>query len=190
MDRSLHCRKINSRIMNTYIVLLRGINVGGHKKVPMADLRQLLSKQGFSNVKTYIQSGNIILQSSENNHNIVEHIIHQSILEYFGFDVPVIAKTRDQIVTIFDACPFSEDKKELSYFVLLSAIPDLKSLKEVEHISYDNEVFQIVNDCLYFFSEAGYGKSKFNMNMFEKKLKVRATSRNFKTMVKLMDLSI
>ncbi|WP_299273185.1 DUF1697 domain-containing protein [uncultured Psychroserpens sp.] len=175
--------------MNTYIVLLRGINVGGHKKVPMAELRELLSKCGFNAVKTYIQTGNIILQSSEDNHNNVEQMVHQSILDHFGFDVPVIAKTRDQLIKILDACPFSEIKKEQCYFVLLSALPELKSLKEVEHISYDNEEYQIVNDCLYFFTAAGYGKSKFNMNMFEKKLDVRATSRNFKTMVKLIDLS-
>lgn len=79
--------------MKTYIVLLKGINVGGHKKVPMADLRDLLSKSGFENVQTYIQSGNVILESSENA-NSIENKIQKAILAQFGFEVLVMAKTR------------------------------------------------------------------------------------------------
>lgn len=87
--------------MNTYIALLRGINVGGYKKVPMAELRELLSKSGFENVRTYIQSGNIILQSSEDNPLKIERVIQQSMQSHFGFDVPVIVKTRSQLQVIF-----------------------------------------------------------------------------------------
>nr|WP_321232192.1 DUF1697 domain-containing protein [uncultured Psychroserpens sp.] len=175
--------------MNTYITLLRGINVGGHKKVPMAELRELLTKTGFETVKTYIQSGNIILKSSAGENAIIEKRVHEEIQLHFGFDVPVIARSRDAFQQIFDACPFSGEKKETSYFVLLSGIPDNKLVADVMKITYDNEEFQIIDDCLYFHSSIGYGNSKFNMNLFEKKLKVSATSRNFKTMVKLIDLS-
>ena len=68
--------------MKTYIVLLKGINVGGHKKVPMAELRELLNKSGFEDVQTYIQSGNIILKSSEKP-NLIEKKIHEAILTHF-----------------------------------------------------------------------------------------------------------
>ncbi|WP_298754638.1 DUF1697 domain-containing protein [uncultured Psychroserpens sp.] len=177
-------------MMNIYVILLRGINVGGHKKVPMAELRELLSKQGFVDVKTYIQSGNIILKSSEKDHEKVEQIVQQAILDHFGFEVPVMARTRNEIEQIFDACPFSEAKKENSYFTILSRIPKKELVDEVMQITYDNEEFQIIKDCLYFYSSVGYGKSKFNMNMFEKKLNVRATSRNYRTMVKLLAMSL
>ena len=176
--------------MNTYVVFLRGINVGGHKKVPMAELRELLTKTGFKAVTTYIQSGNVILQSSEDKIAIIENSVHEAIQTHFEFDVPVIAKTKAELNRIFEGCPFSEEKKENSYFVLLSQIPDLELVDEVKKISYDNEEFQINNDCIYFYSSVGYGRTKFNMNVFEKKLKVKATSRNYKTMVKLLSLSL
>lgn len=174
--------------MKTYIVLLRGINVGGHKKTPMAELRELLTKTGFQAVKTYIQSGNISLQSSDDG-NEIESKVKAAIQSHFGFDVPVIARTRDELMRIFDGCPFSEEKKENSYFVLLNDIPNTELVDEVVKITYENEEFHIIDDCLYFYSSVGYGRTKFNMNSFEKKLNVKATSRNYKTMVKLMAMS-
>lgn len=175
--------------MNSYIVLLRGINVGGHKKVPMAELRELLSKSGFENVRTYIQSGNVILQSSLSDMKEIERSIQNAIIDHFGFEVPVIAKTRHDLEVIFDSCPFSDEKKENSYFIMLSVIPKKDLVDEVTKITFKGEEFVIIKDCLYFHSSIGYGNSKFNMNSFEKKLNVKATSRNYKTMVKLLSLS-
>ncbi len=80
-------------------------------------------------------------------------------------------------------------KKENSYFVLLSDIPNPELVDEVMKITHDNEVFSIIDDCIYFHSSVGYGNYKFNMNSFEKKLNVSATSRNYKTMVKLIAMS-
>lgn len=175
--------------MITYIVLLRGINVGGYKKVPMAELRELLTKKGFHNVKTYIQSGNVILQSSDNDIKTLETKIKKSIQDHFGFDVSVLVRTRGQLNTIFNNCPFPEEKKVNSYFAILSKIPNKDLIKEASKKTYENEEYKILNDCLYFYCANGYGNAKFNMNFFEKKLEVSATSRNFKTMVKLLSLS-
>ena len=175
--------------METYIALLRGINVSGQKKVPMAELRELLYKEkNLENLTTYIQTGNIIFQSSEKS-EILESIIHKGIKSHFGFDVPIIVKTRNELQMIFDACPFPKEKKDNSYFIVLNTIPKRDLLKEVEAISFENEEVIIKNDALYFHSSIGYGKSKFNMNIYERKLKVTGTSRNYKTMVKLLSLS-
>jgi len=175
--------------MNTYIALLRGINVGGHKKVPMAILRELLSKAGFISVKTYIQTGNIVFQSLENENKKLENEIQQIIESHFGFLVPVIVKTKQELQVIFNDCSFSKEKKIKSYFILLDSIPDVKDVKEVQSITFENEEFLIINNCLYFYSSTGYGRTKFNMNMFEKKLKVNATSRNYNTINKLLLLA-
>lgn len=175
--------------MNTYITLLRGINVGGHKKVPMAELRELLLKSGFENVRTYIQSGNIILQSSISHTKEIEIRIQKLICAHFGFEVPVIAKTRQELEALFNACPFSKEKKETSYFIMLSTIPKQDLVEEVSEKTFQNEEFVIINDCLYFHSSIGYGNSKFNMNFFEKKLNLTATSRNYKTLMKLLEMS-
>ncbi len=175
--------------MKTYIALLRGINVGGHKKVPMAELRELLTKSGLENVQTYIQSGNVIFQSTSNESKELEASIRKSILDYFGFEVPVLVRTREDLKTIFDDCPFPEEKKVNSYFTMLSEIPDKALVAEASQKTYPDEEYVILNDCIYFFCANGYGNAKFNLNFFERKLKVNATSRNYKTMVKLLSLS-
>ena len=175
--------------MKTYIVLLRGINVGGHKKVLMAELRELLSNSGFKNVRTYIQSGNVILESSEDSSKTIEDIIHKAINAHFGFEVPVLVSTRQELQAVFDNCPFLEEKKINSYFVLLYSVPEKNLIESVSHISYPNEEFIIADTCIYFYCSMGYGSVKFNSNLFERKLKTTATTRNYKTMVKLLSLS-
>jgi len=175
--------------MNTYMALLRGINVSGQKKIPMADLRGLLTKSGLQNVQTYIQSGNIIFQSSEENVRKLEEKIHGAIKIHFGFEVPILIKTYKQLQQIFDACPFSEEKKINSYFILLYSTPNVKLVDEVSKTSYPNEEFIITNKCIYFYCSTGYGKAKLNNNFFERKLKITSTARNYRTMVKLLAMS-
>lgn len=174
--------------MPNFIALLKGINVGGHKKVSMADLRQLLDKEGFQNVRTYIQSGNVIFNTLDNA-DIIANKMQELIHSYFGFEVAVIVKTHFKLQAIFDACPFSKEKKEKSYFIMLNKIPDIALVDEVSKIAYVNEEIVIKNDCLYFYNVAGFGQAKFNMNSFERKLKVTATARNYNTMVKLLSMS-
>jgi uncharacterized protein (DUF1697 family) len=175
--------------MQTYIALLKGINVGGHKKVPMVELHELLAKSGFLNVKTYIQSGNVILQSSEKNTEHIELVIAEAIASHFGFEVSVLIKTINDLKRIFDDCHFPEEKKLKSYFTILHDTPDKDLIKIASEKVYAGEEYKIINDCIYFFCEAGYGKAKFNLNFFEKKLETTATARNYNTMVKLLSLS-
>jgi len=174
--------------MKTYIALLKGINVGGHKKVSMAELRDLLAKSGFQNVQTYIQSGNVIFKSVDQTYNI-EVKISNLISVHFGFDVSVIVKTNPELQLIFDSCPFENAKKEKSYFIMLNKVPERNLIEKADKISYDDEVIIIKNNCLYFYCSKGYGQSKFNMNTYERKLNVIGTSRNYNTMVKLLSLS-
>jgi uncharacterized protein (DUF1697 family) len=175
--------------MKTHIALLRGINVNGQKKVPMTELRDLLLKSGFKNVQTYIQSGNVVFKSSEENKNKLEEIIKNAIIAHFGFEVPVLVKESNEIETILNHYPFSEEKKVNSYFTLLQSIPNKVLVQTISNETYPNETFQITNQCVYFYSEIGYGKAKCNNNFFERKLKVSATTRNYKTMIKLVSLS-
>jgi uncharacterized protein (DUF1697 family) len=174
--------------MKTYIALLKGINVGGHKKVPMAELRTMLINAGFQNVQTYIQSGNIIFQSSEKTSEL-ETKIENLIASNFGFEVSVIIKTNKELQTIFEGSPFSKEKKEKSYFIMLNRIPEINLVEEVDQLIYENEEIIIKNDCLYFYCSAGFGKTKFNMNTYKRKLKLIGTARNYNTMVKLLSLS-
>ena len=175
--------------MNTYIALLRGINVSGQKKVPMAELRELLSKVGLKDVQTYIQSGNVVFRSSENEAEKLASLIQNAIEKRFGFEVPTLVKSSIKLQEIFDACPFPEDEKTESYFVLLFASLSKALVDEVSKMSYPSETFVITDDCVYLCSSAGYGNAKCDNNFFERKLKITATARNYKTMVKLLSLS-
>lgn len=175
--------------MKTYVALLRGINVSGHKKVPMAELRDILFKVGFVNVQTYIQSGNVIFRSTEEDIQKLTQIIQKEIKNYFDFEVPVLIKTNDELLNIFNDCPFSQEKKESSYFTLLYWTPDQLLVDNLGELKYPNEEIIILNSCIYFYSSIGYGNRKYNNNFFERKLKVTATARNYKTMLKLLSLS-
>ncbi|MEM9678803.1 MAG: DUF1697 domain-containing protein, partial [Bacteroidota bacterium] len=132
--------------MKTYIVLLRGINVGGHKKILMADLRQLLADSGFENVQTYIQSGNIIL-NSDHAAKQVEEVIADAIKEHYGFEVPVLVIQPNNIKTILDDYPFRDEKITKSYFSLLFDEPDDRLINELNQLIYPDEEFFITKTC-------------------------------------------
>jgi len=154
----------------------------------MADLRLLLEKTGFQNVQTYIQSGNVLFTSSEKQQDL-EAIIYEAILKKYGWEVPILVKTASEIKTILVDCPFFQEKKKKSYFVLLQSAPSSENIAVAESISYPNEEFVIANSCVYLFSELGAAKAKLSANFFERKLKVSATARNYRTMNKLLEMA-
>jgi len=175
--------------MNTYIALLRGINVSGQKKVLMGDLRELLNNLSFKNVQTYIQSGNIVFQSKETNKSILESKISKLITDKYKFQVPILIKRREDLKNIVAHCPFKEDKKEKSYFTLLNSTPEQSLMDKLNNLNIDNETILVEKDCVYFFSNTGYGRAKCNNNFIERQLKVRATTRNYKTLNKLLEMT-
>ena len=175
--------------MTIYIVLLRGINVGGHKKVSMAELREVLTKSGLEKVQTYIQSGNVIFQSLEEDKDKLEAVINKTINTHFSFDIPVLVKSKEEIKAVLDGCPFPEEKKITSYFIMLGETPEKNFIDEVSKQIFPNEDFVITKNCIYIFYALGAGKAKLGVNWFEKKLKVKATARNYRTMVKLINLA-
>lgn len=174
--------------MKTYIALLRGVNVSGHKKILMADLRTLLEKSGLENVKTYIQSGNVIFTSLEKKETVSD-IIFNIILKQYGWEVPVLVLTSTELKSVLNNCPLLEEKKEKSYFILLKSKPSTETVIESSKLSSPKEEFVITNSCIYIYYDLGAGKGKLGINFFERKLKVKATARNYRTMKKLLELS-
>jgi len=173
--------------MKTYIALLRGINVGGNKKLKMADLKLLFEGLGFENVTTYIQSGNVVFTAKERD-GLAEQI-SKEIEKQFGWKVPVLVKTGDAIEQILQDCPFDETKKAEAYFMLLASPPEEELMNAVRVINYPNEEFVLTSKCVYIHFGKGYGNAKLNNNFFEKKLKVAATTRNYRTLAKLVELA-
>jgi uncharacterized protein (DUF1697 family) len=178
--------------MQVHIAFLRGINVGGHKKVPMAKLRETLSCAGLHDVKTYIQSGNIVFKSKIASVNELEQLIQKSIADGFGFTVPVLVKLTKEVASILADNPFIASKYLESnqvYFILLFNIPPEEQVLSFESMKYPNEEFKILNNCVYLLCKNGYGKARLNNHSIERKLNVSATARNYRTMQKLVELA-
>ncbi|GFD82921.1 hypothetical protein KUL118_57830 [Tenacibaculum sp. KUL118] len=170
--------------MNTIIILLRGINVSGKNKIPMQELKTLLEELGYNTIKTYIQSGNIVLKTREDSKE-VEKNIHTKIKEKYDYDVLVLAKEVKEIKEILQNNPYSNLNKKQIYFTFLF---NETTIKEIEVDAKEDE-YTILKDVVYVNAAGGYGKTKLTNNFFERKLKVSATTRNFKTTNKLIELA-
>jgi len=178
--------------MITYIAFLRGINVGGHKKIKMTDLRLLLEGFGYRDLITYIQSGNVIFSSLEKDRGKLENQISEAIKNHYGFDVPVLVKTTTDIDKILQNNPYNDPEDLASnkiYFVLLQEIPQKEDIEATSAVIFENEKFIITAECVFIRYDLGAGKAKCGINFFESKLKVATTSRNYRTMTKLLELS-
>ncbi len=176
--------------MVTYIAFLRGINVSGQKKIKMANLQAMLKDMGFKEVLTYIQSGNIVFKTDKDiKISLLEKNVEQEILKIFGFNVAVLVKTKEAIEAILVNNPYSQTEEKKRYFVLLKEAADKDLVASLMKETYENETFLITDTCIYLNCNQGYGKAKCNNNFFERKLKVTATTRNFKTMHKMFVLA-
>jgi len=177
--------------MPTYIALLRGINVSGKNMIKMNELLIHLSSLNFKNIRTYIQSGNIIFESDLMDENLLEKSIHEKILSMFGFDVPVLVKNADAWKKVHNSNPFilerNEDIDKL-HVTFLSDIPNQEFISKL--VDYKDVVDEFILDSniVYICCHNGYGKTKLNNTFFESKLKVSATTRNWKTVIKLMEM--
>ncbi|MEQ8925309.1 MAG: DUF1697 domain-containing protein [Fulvivirga sp.] len=172
-----------------HVCLLRGVNVSGSNKIKMAELREALeSEVELNNVQTYIQSGNIILDS-ELDKNEVSKKVHQLIKKSFGFDVPVLTLSQGELKAIKSANPYSNSDIKKQYFVFLYSKPKQEDIENLTSISYTNEEFTITNTVVYYHPKEGYGKAKLSNNVFENKLKVTATARNLNTLETLIKLA-
>jgi len=174
--------------MKTHIALLRGINVSGKKKILMIDLKSLFEKIGFSAIETYIQSGNVVFNSSENDLGIK---ITKAIKSVYDFDVPVQIISSAELKEVCLANPFlnQEVDEKFLHVTFLSEQPSNESIALLQEMKFDKEEYQLIEKALYLYCPNGYGKTKLNNNFLERKLGVSATTRNWKTVMKLFSIS-
>lgn len=175
--------------MEKFIALLRGINVGGHKKFPKADQLKMLSALGFQDSQVYLHTGNWIFNSSESSSNISAKI-EKVLTETYDWEVPVLVLNASELEEILNKCPFSEEVKVQSYFMILKTGPTPEKISAVEAIHYPNEEFRISTKCIYYYCTKGYGQAKMSGTFFEKKLGVAITARNYNTMKRILDMTL
>jgi uncharacterized protein (DUF1697 family) len=179
--------------MKTYICLLRGINVSGQKQIKMTDLKKMFEDLSFTQVQTYIQSGNVVFQSEQNDWTSLLNLIKDKIIKTFGFEVEVILLTTEDLIQIRDKNPFLNDQsKDIDkfYVTFLADNPEKDRIENLKTFDYSPEEYILDNTAIYFYAANGYGRAKMNNNFFESKLKVFATTRNWKTVNKLVELSL
>ena len=174
--------------MEKQIALLRGINVGGHKKMPMAALRTLVEELGFTNVQSYIQSGNLVFESAVSASQC-ESILKAAILSHYGWDIPVFVITAEYIKAVISEYSLNSNWLEDSYFTMLSNTPTKKAIANFEAINYPGEHLSMGNNCVYFYCETGYGKAKTSSAILERKLGVSTTTRNYRTLMRLITMA-
>lgn len=177
--------------MGKFVALLRGINVSGQKKIKMSDLKILFEELSFTNVGTYIQSGNVLFKSSTTNKKSLRNKIEKEIAGKFGFRVQVIIKTPDELGYALKNNPFLNNKTndiERIYFTFLSDAPAQEKIQKLKEVDSSSEKYILDGTTIYLFFPNGYGNAKMNNNFFEKKLKVSATTRNYKTVKTIFEM--
>ncbi len=173
----------------TYISLLRGINVSGKNKIKMDALKSVYSTLGFSNVHTYIQSGNVLFSCSPTDTDQLEEKIELGIQSAFGFDIPVLVNTLNDFKNIISAAPFTDEEENKRYVTFLKKMPDFFPEAQINNAKQESEMISIGKKYIYIYCPGGYGRTKLSNSFFEKKLKGIATTRNWKTVQTLVELA-
>jgi uncharacterized protein (DUF1697 family) len=174
--------------MRIFISILRGINVGGRRKILMDDLQSLYVELGFERVITFIQSGNVIFQAEKNiSDKEISSKIEGALLEKYKFEVAVIVRSLEEMEATLANNPFlsKEFDPDKLHVTFLSEIPQ----RFDQHNDYSPEKFIISGKDVYLYCPHGYGKTSLSNNFFEQKLKVKASTRNWRTVNKLFEIA-
>jgi uncharacterized protein (DUF1697 family) len=179
--------------MYTYISLLRGINVSGQKKIKMADLKGLYEGLGFANVRTYLQSGNVVFDTHTQDARELAALIEARIEQDFGYSVTVFIRQPGDFQRILESNPFVDrpgaQPNRLLVTFLYRQSPEAK-LNDLSIPPGTGDEFYIGKREIYLFCPGGYRKSKLSNNFFERKLGVPATTRNWKTVNALYEMGV
>jgi uncharacterized protein (DUF1697 family) len=173
--------------MDTYVILLRALMPKGKNVVPMAPLRTALGEVGLADVRTYIQSGNVIARSALGQSD-VEQLVHDVIAREFGGDITVLARSAEQFRRILAADPFPDAPPAQLFLTLLAAPPDPERVRAFLEPGYAPDEVRVIDDAVFVRVASSYSAVKANNAFIERKLKVAATTRVYTTVLRLAAL--
>ena len=184
-------RNSGSSRSDVNIALLRGINVGGKNKLPMKELAALFVEAACEEVRTYIQSGNVVFRTGSADADEISSIIGASILDRFGFRVPVIVRTAGELEGIAQGNPFVKAGAETDrlHVMFLAERPDSASVGALDPARSPGDEFVVVGREIYLHCPNGVARSKLTNSYFDSKLSTTSTSRNWRTVGKLLELA-
>ena len=179
--------------MPSYVAMLRGINVSGSKPVKMEALRASFEALGFKNVRTYVQSGNVVFEAKARTAAPLGSKIAARIKRDFGFEVPVLVLGARELGRVVDENPFFKQRGPRSseidvtklHVTFLAAALAAAGLKKMEGVSSGRDAFHCLGKTIYLTCPDGYGNTKMSNNAFERALGAAATTRNWKTVTTL-----
>ena len=177
--------------MPTHIALLRAVNVGGRNRVGMADLRALVADLGFSEVRTLLQSGNVVFRGQSKTTSSVEALLERESVKRLGVTTDYFVRSAAEWESIVAQNPFrKEAKKDPGHLVVMSlkVAPTQAQIKTLAAAVRGRETFEAVGKQLYIVYPDGIGTSKFTNTVIERCLATRGTGRNWNTVVKLAEL--
>ncbi|MFB9110599.1 DUF1697 domain-containing protein [Flavobacterium gyeonganense] len=177
--------------MTTHLALLRGINVSGHNMMKMEALKTMLQNIGFTNVRTYLQSGNVFVDTDEESASKVGFMIKQEIFKVFGHEVPVVVIAKEDLELCFKNNPFLKEKEVDSkklYVAFVSIALKKESINDLKISQFKPDEASIDGNRIFIKYAIGAGKTRFDQKYIEKKLNVTATIRNWNTVTNLLNI--
>ncbi|MGZ6332271.1 MAG: DUF1697 domain-containing protein [Bdellovibrionota bacterium] len=177
--------------MSVQIAMLRGINVSGQKLIKMEELREALGTLGFRNLRTYVQSGNVVFEGKGTPAQLSEKI-RKKILAHFGHEVPVIVRSSEEIGKILAKNPFLKERDidpTRLHVVFLSEAPAKNLISKLGAIAAGADRFHAVKTEIYLHCPKGYGNTKFSPATLERTLGVTTTTRNWNTVNQLFEMA-
>ncbi len=183
---------MNNEEVKTYVAFLRGINVGGHNRMKMAALRQMFADLGLENAETYIQSGNVVFQSSETNSGVLQEKIETEIEKTFGYEITVMVRTCGQLQDVVANNPFApadESENIKLYVTFLSEAPGEKQRKILYSAQSDAETFAVEGDVIYSRVDRDKQGKRGRRIDVRKKLGISATRRNWRVVNRVLEMA-
>ena len=177
--------------MATHLALLRGINVSGHNMIKMEALKAMLENIGFTNVRTYVQSGNVFVDTEEESASKVGFMIKQEIFKVFGHDVPAVVIDKTDLEKCFKNNPFLKEKEvdtKKLYVAFVSTALKNDNINDLKISQFKPDEASIDGSRIFIKYAVGAGKTRFDQKYIEKKLNVTATIRNWNTVTTLLKI--
>jgi uncharacterized protein (DUF1697 family) len=176
--------------MAQQIALLRGINLGSRRRVAMADLRDVLTRLGYEDVRTHLQSGNALFTSQASPERI-RHELEQAVAAELGVDAQVVVRTRDELADVVQRNPLADVAADPKRYQVsfLSAQPDPRAVREISAVDVAPEAFVVSGREVFAWHPNGIQRSPLAKLLSEQRLGVTATARNWSTVTKLLDLA-
>lgn len=175
-------------VMPNFIALLRGINMGGHKKIAMSDLREVAEALGYTNVQTLLQSGNLVFAAPSKTATALETQIQTALTKRLGLATHVLVRTAAEWKKLIAANPFAKEaERDPSHLalMLLKDKPSAASVAALKKAIAGRETFEADGRALYAYFPDGFGNSKFTTSLIDRTLSTTATARNWNTVLKI-----